>query len=312
MKLIAGSLFSSDNSQFHLRTRFQSSEISMAEVSKPSYNITALQRGLRLLQLFSESSRGLTAKQVAALSRLPVSTVHRFLVNLERAGFLNCGGDSVYHLGIACFAIGQRALDQFDVRRLSLPYLQELNRRTRETIHLTVRHGLTAVYVEKLDSSEPLRIHSRIGAAVPLYCTAVGKVMLAYAPQDDRDNVLRQLELKRLTPNTVGSLHELEAELYRVRKNGYACDLEEHELHIRCIAAPIWDHTGGLHASLSITAPAVRMPVSRLRQMAPLIQVAGLRISRQLGYQTTGKAGHRLLLQKSGAGETSSIAKAAL
>jgi IclR family acetate operon transcriptional repressor len=284
----------------------------MAEVSKPSYNITALQRGLRLLQLFSESSRGLTAKQVASLSRLPVSTVHRFLVNLERAGFLNCGGDGVYHLGITCFAIGQAALGQLDIRRLSLPYLQELNLRTRETIHLTVRHGLSAVYVEKLESSEPLRIHSRIGAAVPLYCTAVGKVMLAYASQDDRDNVLRQLELKRLTPNTVGSLQELEAELYRVRKNGYACDLEEHELHIRCIAAPIWDHTGGVHASLSITAPAVRMPASRLRQLAPLIQEAGLRVSRQLGYQPAGKPGRPSLRQKTDAGEASSIARTAV
>jgi IclR family acetate operon transcriptional repressor len=292
--------------------KFQSPGIPMAEVSKLSYNITALQRGLRLLQLFSESSRGLTAKQVATLSRLPVSTVHRFLVNLERASFLNCGGDGVYHLGIACFAIGQRALGQFDVRRLSLPYLQELNLQNRETIHLTVRHGLSAVYVEKLESSEPLRIHSRIGAAVPLYCTAVGKVMLAYASQDDRDNMLPQLELKRLTPNTVGSLQELEAELYRVRKNGYACDLEEHELHIRCIAAPIWDHTGGVHASLSITAPAVRMPASRLRQLAPLIQEAGLRISCQLGYQPAGRTGYRSLLRKSDAGETSSIAKTAL
>jgi DNA-binding IclR family transcriptional regulator len=284
----------------------------MAEVSKPSYNITALQRGLRLLQLFSESSRGLTAKQVATLSRLPVSTVHRFLVNLERAGFLHCGGDGVYHLGIACFAIGQRALGQFDVRRLSLPYLQELNLRTRETIHLTVRHGLSAVYVEKLESSEPLRIHSRLGAAVPLYCTAVGKVMLAYASQEDRDDVLRKMELKRLTPNTAGNFQELEAEFYRVRKNGYACDPEEHELHIRCIAAPIWDHTGGVHASLSITAPAVRMPASRLRQLAPLIQEAGLRISHQLGYQPAGKSGYRWLRQKTDAREASSIARTAV
>jgi hypothetical protein len=73
----------------------QHSRILMAEISKLSYNITALQRGLRLLQLFSESSRGLTAKQVATLSRLPVSTVHRFVVNLERAGFLNWGGRRV-------------------------------------------------------------------------------------------------------------------------------------------------------------------------------------------------------------------------
>jgi DNA-binding IclR family transcriptional regulator len=256
----------------------------MADRPKRNYNITALQRGLRLLQLFSESPRGLTAKQVGNLSRLPVSTVHRFLANLESAGFLNCTGDGVYHLGIACFAIGQAALGQLDIRRLSLPYLHRLNQQTRETIHLTVRHGLSAVYVEKLDSPEPLRIYSRIGAAVPLYCTAVGKVILAHMPADERDRVVRQLDLKRLTPNTVGNLQELESELYRVRKNGYACDLEEHELHIRCIAAPIWDHLGSVHAAVSITAPMVRMPVTRLRQLAPMIQAAGSQISRELGY----------------------------
>jgi DNA-binding IclR family transcriptional regulator len=253
---------------------------------KRTYDITALQRGLRLLRLFSESPSGLSAKQVAGLSRLPVSTVHRFLANLVTAGFLSCDAEGSYHLGIACFAIGQAAVGQLDIRRLSLPYLRELNQQTRETIHLTVRHGLSAVYVEKLDSPEHLRIHSRIGAAVPLYCTAVGKVMLAYLPAEELDRIVPELNLKRLTPNTVGNLQELKTELYRVRKNGYACDLEEHEMHIRCVAAPIWDHTGSVQSSLSITAPTVRMPVTRLRQLAPLIQQAGLQISRELGYQT--------------------------
>jgi IclR family transcriptional regulator, KDG regulon repressor len=271
----------------------------MADASKRTYNITALQRGLRLLQLFGESSQGLTAKQVADRSRLPVSTVHRFLANLEAAGFLNCTGN-VYHLGIACFAIGQAALSQLDIRRVSLPYLQQLNRQTRETVHLTVRHGATAVYVEKLDSTEQLRIYSRIGAAVPLYCTAVGKVMLAYMPDDQLDQILTPLTLKRFTPNTVGNLQQLQAELQRVRKNGYACDLEEHELHIRCVAAPIWDHAGAVNASLSITAPTVRMPISRLRQLAPLIQAAGLQISLGLGYPANGT---HLQSKKFGMGE---------
>ena len=253
-----------------------------------------------MLHLFSESPRGLTAKQVAGRSRLPVSTVHRFLANLEAAGFLNRGGDSVYHLGFSCFAIGQAALGQLDIRRVSLPYLEELNRQSRETVHLTVRHGLSAVYVEKLDSPEPLRIHSRIGAAVPLYCTAVGKVMLAYMPPDERAQLLPQMAIRRLTPNTVGNLQELEAELYRVRKNGYACDLEEHELHIRCVAAPIWDHAGRVNASLSVTSPMVRMPVTRLRQLAPLIQTAGLQISRELGYQM---ASSRQQPRRNGVGE---------
>ncbi len=252
---------------------------------KRNYDITALQRGLQILHLFSGSSRGLTAKQVAAASKLPVSTVHRFLANLVSSGFLNRDAEGMHCLGIACFSIGQAAAVQLDIRRLSLPYLRELNQQTRETVHLTVRHGLSAVYVEKLDSPEPLRIYSRIGASVPLHCTAVGKVLLAYLPPDEQQRILPKLELKRLTPNTVGNMQELKTELFRVRKNGHALDIEEHELHIRCAAAPIWDHTGAVQSSLSITAPSFRMPVSRLRQLAPQIQAAGLKISAELGYR---------------------------
>jgi len=261
----------------------------MPATSKRTYTITSLQRGLRLLSLFALEERGLSATDVARLSSLPVSTVHRFLVNLESAGFLNCDSAGIYHMGIACVSLGQAARGQLDIRRASLPYLQELNHRTRETVHLTVRHGLAAVYVEKLDSPEPLRIHSRIGATIPLYCTAVGKVLLAYLPEIEREKVLEQLELKRFTANTASNLQELQTELQRTRKNGCACDLEEHELHIRCIAAPIWDHSGVVNASLSVTGPAVRMSNARLRQIAPVIREAGLKISAQLGFQPAKK-----------------------
>lgn len=258
--------------------------------SKRSYNITALQRGLRLLHLFANAEHGLPATAVAKLSGLPVSTVHRFLVNLETANFLNCDSSGTYHLGIACVSMGQAARGQLDVRRLSQRHLQELNHQTRETVHLTVRHALSAVYVDKLDSPEPLRIHSRIGASVPLHCTAVGKVLLAYLPETERETILEQLELRRFTENTVGSLQELRGRLQRVRRDGYACDLEEHEPHIRCIAAPIWDHTGAVNASLSVTGPAVRMAPARLRQIAPLIREAGIRISKELGYDPSRRS----------------------
>ena len=266
---------------------------------KRTYNITSVQRCLRLLSLFSEAPGGLSATEVTKLSGLPVSTVHRFLVNLQDAGFLDCSAKGKYHLGIACFSIGHAALGQLDIRRLSLPYLQALNQHTRETIHLTVRQGQTAVYVEKLDSPEHLRIFSRIGALVPLYCTAVGKVLLAYMPQAELETTLSQIEPRRLTANTIASRQELEQHLHRVRKAGHAFDLEEHEPHIRCIAAPIWDHTGAVNASLSLTAPAVRMAVPRLRQLAPLIQEAGLRISRELGYQGPEVASARSVPERS-------------
>jgi IclR family KDG regulon transcriptional repressor len=256
---------------------------------KREYNITSLQRGLRMLQLLGQAGKGLPASEIARLSGLPVSTVHRFLVNLEAGGFLNKDELNNYHLGVACVSLGQSAREQLDIRKVSLVHLEQLNRSTRETVHLTVRHKLTAVYIEKLDSPEPLRIHSRIGASVPLYCTAVGKIMLAYLNEEEQGNIVNQLELRRFTENTVGSIQELQAQLARVKKDGFACDMEEHEPHIRCIAAPIWDHTGAVNASLSVTGPAVRMSTARLREIASLVSEAGLKISRELGFTSTGK-----------------------
>jgi len=257
--------------------------------AKRSYNITSVQRCLRLLSLFAQAADGLSASEVARQSGLPVSTVHRFLVNLENAGFLAYGNTGKYYLGISSFSIGHAALAQLDIRRLSLPFLRALNQKTRETIHLTVRNGLSAVYVEKLDSPEKLRIFSHIGGSVPLYCTAVGKVMLAYLPQKELQEILREIDLRRWTPSTIIDQAELQRHLQRVRKNGYAFDLEEHEAHIRCVAAPIWDPSGAVNASLSLTAPVVRMALPRLRQLAPLLQEAGMRISRGLGYRGTGQ-----------------------
>jgi DNA-binding IclR family transcriptional regulator len=248
------------------------------------YNITSLQRGLRMLQLLGQTDRGLPASEIAKLSGLPVSTVHRFLVNLESGGFLMRDNVGNYHLGVACVFLGQAAREQLDIRMVSLPHLQLLNHRTRETVHLTVRHGLSAVYIEKLDSPQPLRIHSRIGASVPLHCSAVGKVLLAYLNEVERERLLSELEHRRFTENTVGSIQELQTQLARVRKAGYACDLEEHEPHVRCIAAPVWDHSGAVNASLSVTGPTVRMSSARLREIAPLVRRAGIEISRELGY----------------------------
>jgi IclR family transcriptional regulator, KDG regulon repressor len=262
----------------------------MLKARKRTYNITALQRGLQILGLFSKEDSGLTASEVVKLSGLPVSTVHRLLVNLESAGYVSCDGSSIYQLAAASLALGQAALAQMDLRRVSLPYLRELNRQTRETVHLTVRHGLTAVYVEKLDSPEPLRIHSRIGSAIPLHSTAVGKVLLAYMPAAEQSKVLDQLDLRRLTRNTVGSIQELKTQLNRVLRNEYACDLEENELHIRCIAAPVRDHQGAVNASFSITGPSVRMAASRLRQLAPLVCQTSVAISKELGYR--GQTNH--------------------
>jgi DNA-binding IclR family transcriptional regulator len=263
----------------------------MKDHQPPRYNITALHRGLKLLALVGEAQKPLAAGEIARLSNLHASTVHRFLVNLESAGFLR-REDSTgrYQLGPACVSLGRAALDRLDVHRVSLPHLQELNRLTRETVHLTVRQDLTAVYVEKLESPEPLRIFSQVGAAVPLHCTGVGKVLLAYAKVEDLKTLLPRLVLTRSTPNSITSLQELEAELSRVRRQGYAMDMEEYENHIRCIAAPLWDHAGQVKAAFSVTGPATRMTRARLRQLASLVTKVSQDVSRQLGYELSEAA----------------------
>jgi DNA-binding IclR family transcriptional regulator len=122
--------------------------------------------------------------------------------------------------------------------------------------------------------------------------------MLAYMPPEELFAVLPQLEFRRLTENSIGSVQELQTQLQKVRKNGYACDLEEYEPHIRCIATPIWDHTGAVNASVSITGPAVRMSLTRLKQLAPLIQSASKRISKEMGYQASSSGNEHVFPPK--------------
>src|SRR5215470_11703707 len=168
----------------------------MRSPARRSYSIGSVQRCLQLLRLFSQSQSGLMAAEVSKLSGLPTSTVYRFLANLEGAGFLRYGDDGKYYLDAACFSVEQSALSHLDIRRLSLPYLRALNEHTRETVHLLVRQGARAVYVEKLDSPQLPDTVSRIGISVPLYCTAVGKVLLAYLDPAELLRLLGRIEPK--------------------------------------------------------------------------------------------------------------------
>jgi IclR family KDG regulon transcriptional repressor len=257
----------------------------MKPSSRRSYSIGSVQRCLQLLRLFAQAPSGLTPAEVGKLSGLPTSTVYRFLFNLETAGFLTSGERGRYHIEATCFPSEQSALAHLEIRRLSLPYLKALNEHTRETVHLLVRQGLRAIYVEKLESPQLPSTISRIGVSVPLYCTAVGKILLAYLPPDERDQVLRQIEPKYRTAHTIRNAEELRKQVERVRRCGYSFDLEENEPQVRCVAAPIWDHSGNVNATLSVSGPAKRMHLIRLRELAPVIQEAGIRISRELGYQ---------------------------
>jgi len=227
--MLARAASSSDNRHsFVLDWELDTGDHSSMKLSaRRSYSISSVQRCLQLLRLFGQTAKGLMPAEVANLSGLPTSTVYRFLANLESAGFLKCVDSGKYYLDVACFSTGQFALSHLNIRRLSLPYLKALNEHTRETIHLLVRQGLSAVYVEKLESPQLPNTISRIGISVPLHCTAVGKVLLAYLPPDELAQVLRQIEPRSRTSHTISTTEELQKHVARVRRCGYSFDLEE-------------------------------------------------------------------------------------
>ncbi|MBV9266826.1 MAG: IclR family transcriptional regulator [Acidobacteriaceae bacterium] len=250
------------------------------------YGITSLQRGLKILTLLANSDSAMSATEIGRATKLHGSTVHRFLVNLENSGYVSRDQFSNYCLGPRCISLGRAALQQLDVRRASAKELENLNRSTRETVHLSIRSGLTAVYIEKFDSPEPLRIFSHIGASVPLHCTAMGKIFLASLPQKEQSQLLASLDLKRFTKMTLCTRSAMADELAKVKAHGYALDNEEHEPHIKCIAAPIWDSRGEAVAAFSITGPAIRMHKSRIRELIPLVKATSAAISESLGYSS--------------------------
>jgi len=213
------------------------------------------------------------------------STVHRVLNTLVHLGYVEQDRHTEkYKLGYKWLAVSSRLLSNLDIRKVAYPYLQELADHTGEVIHLVVLDGHEVVYIEKVEGTQTIRMHSQIGKRVPVHCTGVGKAILAYLPPATLKKVLSGCEWLAHTPHTLTTEDELLEHLKKVRELGYAFDLEENELGISCAAAPIWDYTGKVAASISVSGPTTRMQKERLEETAKLVREYGQKISVSLGY----------------------------
>jgi len=161
----------------------------------------------------------------------------------------------------------------------------ELAEELGETVHMGVLEGDSAVYVLKIESKYTIRMFSRVGRRIPLYCTAIGKVLLAYSGVEERKAALEGVKLVAFTPKTIVTRPALEAELKRVRTRGYGRDAEEHEGGISCLGAPIFDRDGAIVAALSASWPLFRYEVGKEAEKAAAVVAAAGRISAILGYE---------------------------
>ena len=238
-------------------------------------------RALGVLDAFDAGHHRLTLSEVAARSGTPLTTTHRLLAELVAWGALARRDDGRYEIGRKLWDLGLLAPVQLELRQVAAPFLLDVHTATRDTVHLAVREGTNALYVERISGRESVPIVSQVGSRLPLHATAVGKVLLASAPDDVVEQVLRAPS--RETRHTVVDPRRLARDLSEVRRDGWARTSEEMSLGAASVAVPVTvERASGpvVVAALGIVVAAHRRDLGRL---APVLQVAARGIGRAVG-----------------------------
>lgn len=246
--------------------------------------VKSVEHALDILDQFTTDAPFLSLADLSRRLDLSKSTIYQLLATLESRGFVERGvNDSKYSLGLRLFQLGSLRVGLSGLSDVATPYLTQLRDASGETVHLGVVYRDAILYVAKVESLHTIRMGSRIGGTSPLYCTGVGKVLLAYQPHEYVEEVL-SMPLGRFTANTLTDAALILEELARIRSRGYAFDHEEHEPHVRCVAAPIRDHTGDVVAAISCSGPDIRMTSERMDSLVPHVVRAALSLSQRIGY----------------------------
>jgi IclR family acetate operon transcriptional repressor len=237
-----------------------------------------------LIRIGESGSRGLSLAECSASLGYSKATTHRILRTLAARGFLRVDLErGLYTLGAANLRLGMTFLEQLDIRTEALPVLRELGERTEETVHLGVLDGSDVIYIEKIESTHAVRMFSRIGRTMPAYSTGIGKAILSHLRPDELDQALPE-KLEPRTPATITVRAALVRHLADVRRRGYSTDNVENEDGIRCVGAPVFDHSGHVCAGISVAGPATRVTADRFPELGDLVREAALSVSQRIGY----------------------------
>ncbi len=248
--------------------------------------IKSLEKALNLLILLSRSKSSLSLDELTKQSELKKTSCFRLLQTLRKLNFVEQDpGSKDYYLGSRNISIGAAALNSLSLRRTALPYMQRLQRETKETVNLCVLEGTEVVFVERLESEHILSTHHKIGDRLPVHCTCMGKSILAFLPEGKAEDVLREIRFTRRTPHTITSQEAFRRELREVRKRGLAVNIEELEQGLCAVACPVRNYSGEAVASINIAFPALRHePKQAIKRFSPMLKLACLEISKSLGF----------------------------
>lgn len=245
----------------------------------------SLPKGLAILDTLASRLEPTGVTELARELQMAKSGVHRLLRMLCDLGWVREAAHGRYECTLRIWEVGMRVADRLDLRALAAPHMRTLASLTHETVHLSLLQGGDVLYLDKIDSPQPVRAYTRVGGRAPAACVATGKAMLAWA---DADQVTRAgAALQPYTPKTLADAAELATELQRVRTQGYAVNRGEWRATVCGLAAPVFDARGAAVAALGISGPAERMTQKALRGFAPPVIEAALALSQALGYRAS-------------------------
>ena len=240
-------------------------------------------KALGLLVLLGDEPRGASAAEISRRAGLPFSTTYRLLGSLTRDGFVDYEPDGRrYHLGLRIFQLGQRVSNHHGFAGTAMPVLRRVTEQTGEATILSVRDGHHHLTVNKVDGPQMFRVTSDPGHLGSLSTTAVGKVLVAFAEDAERERLLEDLPLEQLTEKSIADRGAFRAEIEKVRRQGYAVMDVENEMGMRAVAVPLLNSQGHAFASLATAVPVFRMGLEELAACVPLLQEAAAELAARL------------------------------
>jgi DNA-binding IclR family transcriptional regulator len=233
--------------------------------------IQSLQKGIEtLLFLASRKSAGVT--ELAEALNINKSTAFRILDTFLEANMVEKNKETLkYKLGPAILRLSEQYYKNYNIIADAKPLMERLAAEIRESVHLCVCANNSAVIIEQIMSDSRLVVNAKIGNSEPLHCSSVGKCLLAFSPDEDREKMMSQMTFDIYTDKTIRSREELQKEIEKVKAQGYAVDDGEVSEHIICAAVPVFDSTGRCQYSLGASGAASRMTNEKISRIIPLL-----------------------------------------
>lgn len=261
--------------------------VKRAKKSSP-YKVQVLDRAINILEFIGRQRNGEAGlPELSVAMHLHKTTTHRIAHVLESHGLLRRDIESNrYRLGLHLYDLGCQAIEHVDIRDEARPLMARVAFEVGETVHLALLDRAEVLYIERFEAQRSLTMGSKLGARNPVYCTSLGKAILAFTPEEEVDQILSQSRMEPRTSKTITNVLALKRDLAKIRGRGYSIDDEEIEEGIRCIGVPVLNGSQFAIAAISVSGPSSRITPDRFEVIGETISKAATELSSRMGYQT--------------------------